>query len=483
MSDALAEILDEQTAPEILPPLPEINLVTYETIDAWRDFIATSSVRDRLTNYKAAATDLYVRAYQETSMEAFRSIENAIELLGSDFAELPMETVFDLMIEASTEAKLQGGLPAPDKDPPADDRPPVESREEFQTGTAVAVIKPRHVIKFEPPPLSIDDWISRDLLPPDFMLGDWLSTTTRGLLVAPTGLGKTNFAMALGLHAAAGVDFLHWRGRRPCTVLYIDGEMSRRLLRQRLADATARLGMTPAGFHVLSAEDVEGFAPLNTPAGQAYVNQVISHLGKPDLIIFDSIMCLTIGDMKDGEAWSAAMPWVRSLTRQCIGQIWVHHTGHDESRSYGDKTKEWQLDTVMHMEPIAREDTDVSFSLEFRKARERTPTTRGDFQTARIALLADQWTVEATGIVRQGHVSPLGLKFLDALHGALASDNTVQHQGRRAATLEHWKAEGIKTGLLDSEKPDSARTLFNKHKRELIAGNMVACNEQLAWLV
>jgi hypothetical protein len=87
-------------------------------------------------------------------------------------------------------------------------------------------------------------------------------------------------------------------------------------------------------------------------------------------------MCLLAGDMKEAEPWAAVMPWVRSLTRRRIGQLWLHHTGHDESRSYGDKTKEWQRDTVMHMEAIERADADVSFALEFRKARERTPATR-----------------------------------------------------------------------------------------------------------
>ena len=165
--------------------------------------------------------------------------------------------------------------------------------------------------------------------------------------------------------------------------------MSRRLFRQRIEDAVTRLGERPAGFHALSHEDVEKFAPLNTAAGQDYIERLIAEI-KPDFIVFDSIMCLLAGEMKEGQSWAAVMPWVRSLTRRQIGQLWLHHTGHDENRSYGDKTKEWQLDTVMHMEAIEREDTDVSFALEFRKARERTPATRADFQRARVALIGER---------------------------------------------------------------------------------------------
>jgi hypothetical protein len=316
-------------------------------------------------------------------------------------------------------------------------------------------------------------------------MGDWLTTTTRALLVGATGLGKTNLALALGMRVAAGADFLHWRGRRPCKVLYIDGEMSRRLLRARISAEVERLGLRPEGFTALSHEDIEGFAPLNTSEGQAYMKWLIQQIGKPDLMVFDSVMCLLDGEMKEAAPWAQVMPWVRSLTRRCIGQIWSHHTGHDETRSYGDKTKEWQMDTVMHMEAIAREACDVSFSLEFRKARERTPATRADFETARIALVGDEWTVAATGIVRAGHVSPLGLKFLMALQNVLAS-GTAEHQGgRRVVAIDHWRAECIATGLLDGGDPvpAAARSLFSKHRRELISANRIGCDEKLAWLI
>jgi len=43
---------------------------------------------------------------------------------------------------------------------------------------------------------------------------------------------------------------------------------------------------------------------------------------------------------------------------------------------------------------VKREDTDVSFSLSFIKARERTPTTRFDFQDVKIALVNDRWEHE-----------------------------------------------------------------------------------------
>ena len=64
------------------------------------------------------------------------------------------------------------------------------------------------------------------------------------------------------------------------------------------------------------------------------------------------------------------LPYVRSMTRRSIGQIWFHHTGHDESRSYGTKAREWQMDIVALMERVDLPGADLAFTLKFTKARE-----------------------------------------------------------------------------------------------------------------
>jgi RecA-family ATPase len=187
------------------------------------------------------------------------------------------------------------------------------------------------------PPLTIAEWRARDLAQPDYLMGDWMTTTSRILQVAPTGIGKTNFAMQLGMAVAGGRNFLHWRGCRASNVLYVDGEMSRRLLRQRIIDAADRLGEDPTGFHALSHEGFHDFCPLTTKDGQEQIEYEIARIGRVGLVIFDSVMCLINGNMKDEVPWNQAMPWIRSLTHSRIGQLWVNHTGHDETRQYGTK--------------------------------------------------------------------------------------------------------------------------------------------------
>ena len=209
------------------------------------------------------------------------------------------------------------------------------------------------------PPLSLADWANRDLAEPDFILGNWLSTTNRTLLgSAPTGLGKTNFAIALGMRVAAGTGFLHWRGRRQAQVLYVDGEMSCRLLKRRLTDEARRLGSSPTGFHALCLEDLDSFSPLNTAEGQSAHPRYIDKDRRRRSGDLRSVMCLLAGSMIDETLGSKPCHSSRLLTKRNVGQIWVHHTGHNEARGYGTKTREWQMDSVVHLEAAKRDETE-----------------------------------------------------------------------------------------------------------------------------
>jgi hypothetical protein len=326
--------------------------------------------------------------------------------------------------------------------------------------------------------LTLDQWRERDLPTPDYLLGEVLSTTSRAIMSAPTGLGKTNFALSIGMRMAAGMNFLHWEGRRAAKLLYIDGEMSRRLLKQRLAAEEGRLSnevseqlreqFKPVGFHALSTEDIPNFQPLNTLQGQGAIERIIADMGGCDFVIFDNVMSLISGSMVDEEAWAQTLPWVKSLTRRGIGQLWVHHTGHDETKGYGTKTREWQMDVVIHLVKAERADTDVSFKLEFRKARERRPDNRADFQEVNVSLVNDRWDGDAaSGLQRAKKVSPMGMKYFEALQNVVAGGQQPKSKrlhGCHAVHNDDWKAEcellgcSIRKGQRIVSGPSSRRT-------------------------
>jgi hypothetical protein len=333
--------------------------------------------------------------------------------------------------------------------------------------------------------LSVAEWISRDIPAPDFLLGEILSTTTRAMVTGPTGLGKTNFGLAMAANMSAGLHFLHWAAGRPSRVLYIDGEMSRRLMRWRVKDAARRLGATPENLFVLCRDDAEGMAPLNTEDGQGFVEALIDRLAPLDFIFFDNIQALLLGDMKDEESWAQTLPWAKTLTRRSIGQLWFHHTGHDESRSYGTKTKEWQLDLVGLMKRVEDATTDIAFGLEFTKARERMPQNRADFEPVTVTLAGDAWHVEPAEKRTTGkRPSPKGEAFHSALIDALAAHGSPRpvSANRPSATMEQWKCEALRLGLLNVDAKDNAtRAQLSKYRLELVAAGWVACNGEVAW--
>ena len=217
-----------------------------------------------------------------------------------------------------------------------------------QPGAGKAKTKANGEAKAEMIPLTPAQWLARALPDTDHLLGELLSTTCRFIFCADTGLGKTMFAMAIAFAMHLGRGFLHWATQRAARVLFIDGEMPRDLMQERIALACQWFAIEPPseGLFFLSSEDVEDMPPIDTPEGQAWLDEFIIKLGGVDFIIFDNFMCLCATDLRDEEGWRQLKPYVLNLTKRRIGQLWLHHVGHDKSRLYGTKTREWIMDTV-----------------------------------------------------------------------------------------------------------------------------------------
>lgn len=88
----------------------------------------------------------------------------------------------------------------------------------------------------------------------------------------------------------------------------------------------------------------------------------------------------------------------RELTKRCIGQLWLHHTGYETTRGYGRKSREWELDSVAVGERLdGRPDVDVAMKLTFKKARRRTPENRADYEPVEIELRQGDWLWQPVG--------------------------------------------------------------------------------------
>jgi hypothetical protein len=346
--------------------------------------------------------------------------------------------------------------------------------------------------------LLVAAWRERELPPRDYLSGEVLCSTSRVLLNGATGIGKTLFCLDWGAAIAAGADFLDWKGRRRARVLYLDGELPAETFKERMELIGNRYGDDIVLFgysrDVLAPDEMP---PLNTDTGRAWLLREIETT-QPDVIFFDSIMCLLGGNMSDEESWAPVKDMVRQMSSRRIAQIWLHHTGHDASRGYGTKTREWEMDTVIMLSKAESEDDapemSAAFRLEFTKARMKTPANYRQFGAKTVRSTESGFVAEeGAGAAKNKPQSDIVIvrnAFVDAY--ANLADGVTQSPGFDGALVRKVKADAIRDelrsrGFLDTNEKGQitnlSRQKLYRAKTELLAKKVFVESEGLVWRI
>ena len=121
---------------------------------------------------------------------------------------------------------------------------------------------------------------------------------------------------------------------------------------------------------------------------------------------------------------------------------------------------------------VKRADTDLSFRLEFPKAREPTPENRADFAAISVALVDDAWTCDAPS-ASDAHVTGAAKIALKLLHRCLAdtgerapASNHIP-PGARTTTLVRWRSYCDAGTVASTDKPDAKRKAFVRAVQKL----------------
>ena len=306
--------------------------------------------------------------------------------------------------------------------------------------------------------LLLSAWLERDIPPRTFLLGNLLCTTSRWLAFGATGVGKTLFFLDLAGAVAAGCGFLNWKGSGgPKRVMYLDGELPSETFKERMQLLASRYGASLElfGYNRDALGDDE-MPPLNIPEGEKWLWREIDR-NNPDLIVFNSIMCLLSGNMSEEDSWAYVKGVIRRVTARRIAQIWLHHTGHDASKGFGTKTREWEMDTVIGL--FQDPDEKEHIQIEFKKNRLKTPSTAEQFASLKISYTPGGWAVVGEIIgerQKTGSLSPetLAIKhgIVDA-YGRLADNIQPSHglDGKpvRKVSLDMIREDVSRRGLLD----------------------------------
>ena len=335
-------------------------------------------------------------------------------------------------------------------------------------------------------------------LPPrDYLLEDMLSTTSRWLINGDTGVGKTLVGLDLAFAVAAGASFLSWNGGRPCRVAYFDGELPAETLQERLAVARELYGDEAADRVTVYTRDLLDrhgidMLPFDTPEGQEWLWSHLTRHGYA-LAVFDSIAMLTKTAMDTEEGWRTMSPLVQRISTIKCAQVWLHHTGHDTSRGYGTKTREWNMDTVVHLAKPEDDPESPEIRLEFRKARLRTPKTAHLFAAQTIQRTDTGWTAEKapkkSGALKKTDRERKRIWFAEALDelaaGVATSPGYTGEPVRKVKLpdIRDWMKRQGHISTEDGKIPARERVAFQRAKEDLKAAGVIAVENETIWRI
>ena len=152
--------------------------------------------------------------------------------------------------------------------------------------------------------------------PQRFLLDPILASGSAALIYGPAGIGKSFLALGLALAAARGGRFLGWTAPKPHKVLYLDGEMRREVVAERLR----LFGAPPPPPRMWLATEQAG-SKLDLATGDGIL-RLLAHWREVnvDLIVIDSLSSLAGTTGNDPERWSELRQFLDFQRQEGRGQ-------------------------------------------------------------------------------------------------------------------------------------------------------------------
>lgn len=220
--------------------------------------------------------------------------------------------------------------------------------------------------------LGYDELLRADI-PERAMHLPWLPAGSISMIFGPRGIGKTMLGAGVAVSLCTGTQCLKWPVTEPVAVLYVDGEMSLDVLRERF---TKLLPCPPkATLQFLTAEHV--YHTLRTDlvlSTQSTREQIVGILdANPTIrvLVLDNISCLFSGIDEDKKRdWEPINAWLIRLRHRGISTILIHHAGKG-GQQRGTSGREDALDVTIQLDRPADYEAKQGcrFELRFTKSR------------------------------------------------------------------------------------------------------------------
>ena len=216
-----------------------------------------------------------------------------------------------------------------------------------------------------------EDWCVEPILPRGRQAG----------LFAPAGVGKSLLAVDLSAAKATGRPVLGQPAQDPVSVVYIDQEMTREDLRERLGDFGYSEEDDLANLHYYQ---LTALPPLDTvDGGDALMAIVERH--RPELVVLDTMARVVAGDENSADTFRSFFRCSGChLKAAGVALLRLDHAGKDPSRGQrGSSSKAddldlvWRLSMVEDRVVLNRVKTRISYvPLEVSFVRETDPKLR-----------------------------------------------------------------------------------------------------------
>jgi len=294
---------------------------------------------------------------------------------------------------------------------------------------------------------------SRELLkmpfpPREMLLAPWLESQSLAMIYAWRGVGKTHVALGLAYALATGGSFLGWSAPKPQSVLYLDGEMSGAMLRDRVDKLVGGQNTVfPDHYLRFITPDMQPqrlMPNLASLEGQRVIDEV---LGDARIIIVDNLSCLVRGGKEnEAESWLPVADWALRMRASGRTVIFIHHSGKG-GQQRGTSKREDLLDTVIALrrpsDYVASEG--ARFEVHFEKARSLYGQEVAPME-ARLTVDKDGrscWktrTVEAVAEDRTVALAELGLSQAEIARELEIHRSTVKRQLDKARQEGRYQA-------------------------------------------
>ncbi len=249
---------------------------------------------------------------------------------------------------------------------------------------------------------NVGNLLERTFSPREMILEPWLRNEETCILWAATGVGKTMFSLGMALAVAGGGVLGDWTAPKARRVLYIDGEMNIRDLKERLQMMVENLGIveTPEqkadalnNLTIIARQDQElgsTFYDITDPEHQELLVKRVA--GKYDLMILDNFTTLTNGldDENDATAFKKVQDLFLELKRDGVSTVLVHHANKGGKSMRGSTALAATFEVIIGLKkPKLSSAGQAKFVAEFEKYR-----SKGDSR-----IENRTWTLEENGWV------------------------------------------------------------------------------------